>query len=120
MEVSLETLGVNLAQVRVSKGIGIRGAAQEIGISPTTLSRIENGNIPDLQTFKKVCVWMKADPSSVLGSNSSSNMRVPQVAVHFRKNQTMSSDVAKALADMILLAQRAMETNTFEDVVEDE
>lgn len=120
MEITLETLGVNLAQFRGSKGIGIREAAREIGISPTTLSRIESGNIPDLQTFKKICNWIGADPSSVLGSNSLNSNRVPQVAVHFRKNQTMNTDVAKALADMILLAQRAMETNTFDDVAEDE
>ena len=120
MEVTLETLGVNLAQIRGNKGIGIREAAKEIGISPTTLTRIENGNIPDLQTFKKVCDWIGADPGSVIGSNSSNNNNVPQVAVHFRKNQTMAPDVAKALADMILLAQKAMTTNTFDDVVEEE
>ena len=100
--------------------MGVREAAREIGISPTTLSRIENGNVPDLQTFKKICDWIGADPGLILGSNSSVNSRTPQVAVHFRKTQTMTPEVAGALAEMILLAQTAMETNTFEDYQEEE
>lgn len=120
MEVTLETLGINLAKTRSTREIGIRQAAKEISISPTTLSRIENGNIPDIQTFKKICGWIGADPGSVLNSNSVNNTQIPQVAVHFRKSQTMTPEVAAALADMLILAQGAMETSTFDDSPEEE
>lgn len=46
---------------------GIRFAAKEAGLSPATLSRIENGGTPDLATFAKLCVWLEADPSVLLG-----------------------------------------------------
>ena len=39
--------------------IGVREFAKEIGISPATLSRIENGNVPDIETFFNLCFWMK-------------------------------------------------------------
>jgi len=34
---------------------GIRAVAEEIGISPATLSRVERGKLPDLDTFGKMC-----------------------------------------------------------------
>jgi transcriptional regulator with XRE-family HTH domain len=36
-------------------------ACKEIGISKATLSRIENGNMPDLLTFFKIVKWLKTD-----------------------------------------------------------
>lgn len=39
----------------------IRAAAKEIGISASTLSRLENKKLPDLITCKKVCNWLNLD-----------------------------------------------------------
>jgi len=36
-------------------------ACKEIGISKATLSRIENGSMPDLLTFFKIVKWLKTD-----------------------------------------------------------
>jgi len=41
----------------IEKGIDIRAAAKEIGTSAPTLSRIENGRVPDLLTLASVCYW---------------------------------------------------------------
>lgn len=38
---------------------GLRDAAKKIEISPATLSRCENGKIPDLLTYAKLCRWLK-------------------------------------------------------------
>ena len=59
-----EGLGSLLQQKRGS--MGIRAAAGEIGISPATLSRIEHGSLPDLETLGKVCRWLGVDPGWVL------------------------------------------------------
>ncbi len=60
--------------VKLSKylrsGIGSRSTrevAKEIGISHATISRVCNGGIPDLMTFKKICEWMSINPSYLLG-----------------------------------------------------
>ena len=38
---------------------GLRDTAVEIGgVSPATLSRIEQGNLPDVETFIKICKWL--------------------------------------------------------------
>ena len=35
--------------------IGLREFAKQAGVSLATLSRIENGNLPDIETFFKLC-----------------------------------------------------------------
>ena len=45
---------------------GIREFAKKLGISPATLSRVENGKLPDLETFSKICDKLGLDPSEIL------------------------------------------------------
>lgn len=98
----LDRLGELLAERRGSQGL--RATAAEIGISPATLSRVEQGHLPDLVNFRKICRWLDEDPSELLGLRDER----PVAAVHFRKKRTMKVETAKALATMILAAQRAM------------
>ena len=101
---SLDQLGELVSSKRDEAGLGLRATAEKIGISPATLSRVEQGQLPDLANFSKICRWLNVDPSSILGLEDR-----PMAAVHFRKSQTMKSETAKALADMILAAQRALQ-----------
>ena len=86
---------------------GIREVAAEVGVSPATLSRVERGKMPDLETFGKICKWLRVDPASVLGI-ARAKSESPSLSVHFRKDQAISPGTAKALAQMILAAQRAL------------
>lgn len=88
-------------------GKGIRETAKEIGISPATLSRIENGKIPDLDTFGRICTWTGDDPSLYLGT-CTHETTIPRVQVHFKKESAIKPETAKALAELILLAQSKM------------
>ena len=38
--------------------MGLRGMADEIGISASTLSRISRGHTPSIEAFAKICGWM--------------------------------------------------------------
>src|SRR5882724_9372944 len=108
---TLQALGRKLLDKRGNRGI--RDVAQEIGISPATLSRVERGYLSDLETFGKICRWLNVDPGEVLGVGSSvagSETAAPRdiVGVHFRKAQTVKPETAQALAQMILAARRAL------------
>jgi transcriptional regulator with XRE-family HTH domain len=103
--ISLQALGRKLLEKRADRGI--REVAAEIGVSPATLSRVERGFLPDVETFGKVCRWLEIDPGEVLGV-SSAKRSAPMVGVHFRKKETLAPGTAKALAQMILAAQRAL------------
>jgi transcriptional regulator with XRE-family HTH domain len=103
---TLESLGQIISEKRGKQGI--RAAAQEIGISPATLSRVENGHLPDLENFQKICRWLGVEMSSIAGAPIAAS---PSVArVHFKKKPTVKKETAQALAEMILAAQIAFTT----------
>lgn len=102
---SIEKLGEYVSEKRGK--MGVRITAKDIGISPATLSRVENGHLPDLENFQKICRWLEVDPSTLLGFDSTTSRR-PSAAVHFRKRGTMPLETASSLAEMILAAQRAI------------
>ena len=105
----LHQLGEKLRQERGSRGI--REVAAEIGVSPATLSRVERGNVPDLDTFAKICRWLKIDPAEVLGvdvpegAGRGARQGRREATAHYRAGQTTSPQLASALAEMILVAQ---------------
>ena len=68
LAISIHSLG-RLALER--RGVrGIREVAVEMGISPATLSRVERGKMPDLETFGKICKWLRIYPAPVFGISS--------------------------------------------------
>lgn len=103
-KITLDTIGRLALEKRGS--VGVRAAAKEIGISPATLSRIERGYLPDLETFRRVCGWLDVNPGEVLGLTSS-QPSTPHVTVHFKKPQALSPKTAQALGKMVLAAHRA-------------
>ena len=89
---------------------GVRAFAREIGISAATLSRIERGKLPDIETFGKLCSVLKVDPADILEiDNIEAQPPVvsPTViaAVHFKADAHYSLQAAQDLAALILAAQ---------------
>lgn len=78
--------------------MGVRAAAAEIGISPTTLSRVENGHIPDMQTLEKLCNWLETDMEQFTG--------IGGLQIAFKKKQSVSAATAKSLANLIEIASK--------------
>lgn len=103
-DISLDVLVREIKRKRAGKGV--REAAEEIGISAATLSRVERGNLPDLETFKRICKWVEVDPGQVLGYQPASDASI--VRVHFKKESAIKEDTARALANLILHAQQEM------------
>lgn len=104
-QIKTHVLARKVAQKRGTRGV--REVAREIGTSHATLSRIERGYLPDLETFRKVCTWLEIDPGEILGTKPTSKT-MPAVGVHFRKDQTLKLTTAQAFGQMVLAAQRAL------------
>lgn len=100
---TLESLKQKLVEKRGTRGI--REVADEIQVSPSTLSRVERGFLPDLETFAKICKWLNVDPGEVLGIKPSDQRN--SIAVHFKKDQEINDTTAQSLAEMIKHAYRA-------------
>ena len=106
--VRLGQIGTLLRERRGSRGV--RDAAKEIGVSPATLSRIENGKQPDLATFEKLCRWLEMSPLEFLDAGGpdmpTSQPPTPMVATaHLRAQRHISKELAQALGEMIIRAQ---------------
>src|SRR5437762_1864992 len=105
VEIKLDELA---ALVRAKRGTrGLRTVAQEIGgISASTLSRIERGEVPDLETFARLCCWLGVSaeefiPSTEVAKSAESRReydtlaRVPGmgtpeiIAAHLRADRTL-------------------------------
>jgi transcriptional regulator with XRE-family HTH domain len=112
-EIKIDLLAKRVQVRRAEKGI--REAAREVGVSPATLSRVENKKIPDLETFSKICRWLGEDPAEYLGLPPSAEPQAQTARVHFKKGVAIREDSARALADMILRAQQALLEEGFDD-----
>lgn len=107
--ISLDNLGIEIKKKR--KNQGIRETAKEIGISPATLSRVENGKLPDLDTFRRICNWLEIDGGMILGCSKGANEESPSIqsfSVHLKADKNLSPKVADALANMIISAQKML------------
>lgn len=105
--IKIDRLAARIQERRAGKGV--REAAREAEVSPATLSRIENGNVPDLETFSKICKWLGDDPAQYLGLSPTNPARDTAARVHFKKGAAIRKDSAKALSELILLARKKLE-----------
>src|SRR5439155_668081 len=104
------------AMLRDRRGrLGIRECAKDVGISPATLVRVEAGRMPDLETFQKICIWLKVNPADILDipvSDSPSAEKpeksLPAAAVHLRADKTLPPGAANDLATLIVTAQEEL------------
>lgn len=107
-KVTLENLGTIVRDKRGSRGL--RVVASEIGTSAPTLSRIESGKMPDLQTFSKLCRWLEIDPASLLGvtPRTLTNQQPDMVVAHLRADREIAQETAAALANAIIRVQHML------------
>jgi transcriptional regulator with XRE-family HTH domain len=94
---------------------GLRATAAEIGgVSASTLSRVEAGNVPDLDTFLKLCHWLGASPDEFTSTGpieKSVESPAEMITAHLRADRTLDRATAHALERMVRLAYDAAEND---------
>ena len=91
---------------------GLRAVATEIGgVSASTLSRVEQGGVPDLETYLRLCRWLgiSSDDLSpldsahdVINTASAGTKPTPElVEAHFRAEKVLPQEAIEALSSMI-------------------
>jgi len=108
------------AAVRAKRGkVGLRDTAALIEettgkISPATLSRVEQGKAPDVDTFLRLCSWLEMSPAEFAGLPSHTIASKPKPTVEvieaqLRTDNVLSEDTTNALVEMIRLAYSQQE-----------
>ena len=87
----------------------MRSAASDVGVSPATLSRVENGKPPDLSTFERLCRWLGLSPTEFLDVEPQPTREPESTAAtataHLQATADVTPELAYALAELILRAQ---------------
>jgi len=113
--IDLEKLAAHLRTKRGNRGL--RVIADEIGgVSASTLSRIEQGNVPDLPTFMRVCAWLGVSPDEFVEpelefkrkSEATSQTRLPEaIEAQLRHDGVLPTTTVNAISEMIRIAYQA-------------
>jgi len=111
-------LGSRVRAKRRSRKLSIREAAEEVGVSAPTISRVERGHLPERENLLRLARWaeVRIDPvlhesgrrrrdTAIHGPDAST---VEAVELHLRADKNLSSDDAEALSEMFRLAYDAL------------
>jgi transcriptional regulator with XRE-family HTH domain len=104
------------AMVRAKRGHrSLRAVADRIGVSVSTISRVEQGKEPDLTTFFRLCDWLDVSPGefapSAPGATETSSLSTAEIVVaYLRADRTLPVETADALVTLIRLAYAAVTT----------
>lgn len=91
---------------------GLRATAKEIGdVSASTLSRIEQGYLPDIQTFFKICSWLEVPTDYFKISQGKNDTIEQEIVAHLRADRNLDSSTADSLIKMITLAYEHKKRN---------
>lgn len=84
--------------------IGLRTLASEIGVSASTLSRVEQGNVPDLETYFRICRWLNVSSDFILYGEALEVSPKQTIINQLRAEEKISSDIKNSLISLIHLA----------------
>ena len=100
--------------VRKKRGSrGLRETAAEIGnVSPSTLSRVESGKMPDMETLLFLCNWLEVPPAKLFRTTQEDQLDTPEaIAIQLRADKNLDPAIANALASLVKAAYRDLSQN---------
>lgn len=115
--VNTAELGAAVRRRREEQGLSLRDAADETGVSASTLSRIENGTgKPDADNIARLAAWLDmpiervmhhrsgggSDPKPVVYYPHESTPEI--VEAHLRADRQLTPETAKALSELFRVA----------------
>jgi transcriptional regulator with XRE-family HTH domain len=96
------------------KNRGLREIAKEIGsVSPSTISRVENGKTPDMDTFLALCNWLEIPPTELINNTEEKkNLDTPEaIEIQLRADTCLEPAIADALASLVKAAYKELAQN---------
>ena len=95
------------SMIKTKRGTsGLRAIVEEIGgLSASTLSRIEQGKVPDVDTFLKLCKWLEVS-TDTFSNVKAENQELSKQAIiaHLKAEKELDPDQVDIIVKMINLA----------------
>ena len=113
--VNTQELGRAIKRHREELKMSLRDVADEIGVSASTLSRIENGTgKPDADNIARITGWLDMPVDRVMSNRQGSDIEpviyypheaTPEIVeAHLRADRNLSPETAKALSELFRVA----------------
>ena len=87
---------------------GLRETAEEIGnISAATLSRVEQGKLPDVETFLLICTWLKKPADTFIVGKKTLNPDLSEkemLVYQLRASRELDKDTIDVMVKMVDMA----------------
>lgn len=107
--VDIQALYAALDGKRQARRLSWRDVAQELGISPSTFTRLAQQRRPDVDTFASLVKWLAVPAESFMrSSDESADAPEPMsvISTYLRSSKHLSSEHAEALEDIIQAAYK--------------
>lgn len=109
-------LGLMIWQRRRETGESLRAIAPQLGVSASTLSRIERGTVePDTDTLFQICAWLGVSVESMRGTTDDlvsvegQSISTPDaIEVHLRADRNLPPSAAQVIAAMVRAAYQEL------------
>jgi transcriptional regulator with XRE-family HTH domain len=100
---------------------GLRETAKEIGnVSPSTISRVENGKTPDIETFLALCDWLEVPAAELIKNTEDEKApNTPEaITIQLRADRNLDPAIANALASLVTAAYKDLSQTKNEVVID--
>ena len=104
----VESLMAALNAAREDRGLSWRKLANEAGVNPSSLTRMQQGKLPDVNTFTALIHWLRMPADRFMGTSPSGTSAKPNpmavVSTLLRGKREMTPEALKALDDLVQAA----------------
>lgn len=108
--VNVEALVAALDAQRKEKGLSWRKLAQQADVQPSTLTRMNQGKKPDVNTLSKLVSWLGMSTEEFIDKGTSGAKTTPEAmavaSVLLRGRRKMSNEALKALEELVQAAKK--------------
>lgn len=100
--IDIKALGSMLASRRKDASLSVRQAADDAGVSFSTVTRVEGGSQPDLATFMKLCAWLRVRPEQFfLTGGRRDESTIDSVVHHLYADPDLDPAAAESIASVV-------------------
>ncbi len=97
----LGQLGPELAKRRRDLGLSLREAAEASGVPFATLARVEQGRMPDLETFRRLLGWLGLPPDRFFTSTERAESTPDSIAGQLLADPALPPQAADRIAAVV-------------------
>jgi transcriptional regulator with XRE-family HTH domain len=94
-------LGPKLKERREREGWSLRRAAVETGVSFATIARVEAGNVPDLDTYRKLAAFLGVATKDGIEAAEVPENTIEAIANHLRHDPALRPEDAARISQLV-------------------